>query len=299
MQQHDFTPAEVAARLERARDITYWRGLAPGLHIGSSAPLPRGGGVDVDDEALSSAAAHMRAVKYCAMPALFSAADLADVNRAVDGVVAEGWPAVFAILFDETWRCCRSAALTGMLEQFFGGPFVQLPQFWIHLVPAVSGARGWKPHFDSLEPGRVSVWIALTEATLENGCMHLIPPDALPASFQTKEFMPAIPIDDVLRALQATRALPAPAGAALAWEHEVFHWGGRATDPRSPRRAMSLEFLGPGVEPTPDELPTLSTTGDLPSFDERIRFVAAALRLYGTFEPLARRFIALADGLRA
>src|SRR4051794_38066666 len=163
---------EVADRLARVRDIDYWRRLAPDLSIGS-ALIPAA--ADGDTGARHTAAARLRRDRYCSMPSVVSAADLAIINRSIDVVVAAGWPGIFAIVYDAPWQCCRLPGLAEVIGRYFGGSFMQIPRLWMHIVPAVSGAAGWKPHFDSQVPGRLSVWIALTDATVDNGCMHLVP----------------------------------------------------------------------------------------------------------------------------
>src|SRR3954447_2024844 len=287
---------EIADRLARVRDVEYWKRLAPDLAIGGT-PTPAA--MDDNGGALDAAASRLRRDRYCSVPAVVSAPALAIINRSIDVVVAAGWPAIFSIVYDAPWQCCRLPGIAQVIGSYFGGGFMQIPRFWMHVVPAVGGAAGWQPHFDSQVSGRLSVWIALTDATVDNGCMHLVPPDALPRAFQSAEFPATIAMADVLRALQATHALPIAAGGALAWDHEILHWGGRATDPRAPRRAMSLEFLSATSAPLADEMPLLDPAGPLPRFEERVRFVAAALRTYGQWEPLVRRFAVLAERLIA
>lgn len=290
----EMTPGEVADRLALARDIEYWRRVTTGAAIGGGGAAPT---FAVDEPGLRAAASQLRHDGYFRTPPLLSADTLALVNRAVESVMAAGWPAVFAMLYDELWRCCRLPAIARLLEGHFGSEFSQIPHLWVHIVPAVSGALGWMPHFDGFRQGRVSVWLALTDATVDNGCIHIVPPDALPAVFRTTDIDETVVMRDVLKAMQGTRAMPVAAGAALGWEFDVFHWGGRAVNPREPRRAISMEFLSSAHPPESDETRLLDVSGPLPSFGERLRIVAGALQIYAKREPVMRRFRALADQL--
>ena len=106
-----------------------------------------------------------------------------------------------------------------------------------------------------------------------------------------------VPMADVQRAMWATRALPADAGAVLGWDFDVFHWGGRAAAPDAERRSLSLELLAPGEAPRSDEVPLMDASGSPPSFEARLRVIAIALKSYADREASLRRFGALAPRL--
>ena len=290
----ELTPAEVADRVARARDAAHWRALAPELAVGDDravSPLP------VADDAMRETASQLRHDRYFRTPILIAPGVLAAMNRALDRVTAAGWPPVFVMVYDAFWRACRVPALARLLEAHFESDFVQIPHLWIHIVPAVGGAIGWMPHFDGLRQARVSVWLALTDATVDNGCIHIVPPEVLPEVFRTTNLDTTVVMSDVLRAMHGTRAMPVRAGAALGWEFDVFHWGGRAVNPLSERRAISMEFLSAAHAPEADEVPVIANRGALPSFEERLQVIALALQTYANREPLMRRFRPIADQL--
>ncbi len=286
--------AEVDARLELARDAEYWRGLAPDLHIGQSPPPSE---LPVDAATIDATAQHFHRERYFQTPPLLGAAALGSLNRSIDIVVAAGWPAAFALVYDGLWHCARLQGIRHVLESRLSADYLQIPHTWIHIVPAVSSAAGWTPHFDGFSTARVSVWMALTDATVDNGCIHIVPPDALPPSFNTTDVDTTIVLSDALQAMHGTRALPVPAGAVLGWDFNVFHWGGRAVNPRSARRAISMEFLAVGHTPEADEVPLLDLGPTLPSFAKRLKVIAMALETYAKREPIALPFRALADRL--
>jgi hypothetical protein len=124
-----------------------------------------------------------------------------------------------------------------------------------------------------------------------------VPSSKLPDSFRIKDVTPDIPMPDVLRAMHATRAMPVPAGAALGWEFHVFHWGGRAVNPKTSRRALSMEFLAAPEQPEPDEQPLLDPDAGLPGLGYRLRAIGIALDTYSKREPLSLRFRPLGQRL--
>jgi hypothetical protein len=290
----ELSEAELAARLVRARDVDYWRRLAPGLTLDGTTLLPA---LATNDAALRTVSLQFQQDRYFRTPPLLPSASLAALNRSIDIVVADGWPPVFALIYDPLWSCCRLPALATLLTSHLGPGFVQIPHLWVHVVPAVTGAVGWMPHADGFRPARVSMWLALTDATLDNGCMHIVPPDALPDAFRTMNVNEPVTMSDALRAMQSARAMPIPAGAALGWEFDVFHWGGRAVRPLEARRAISMEFLAAGYAPESDESPLLDATGPFPSFGMRLHTIAIALQVYSKREPIARRYLPLAAPL--
>ena len=290
----EMTPDEVAALVARARDAGYWTTLAPGLSVGQPAPLPLDA---VDEVRARGIAEHLRRERYFSTGSIFDGSALSALNRGVDAVHAAGWPAVFALVYDDFWTCARHPLIRRIVSGHLGAKYRQIPHVWVHVVR--TGSRGWMPHFDGLRPRRLTVWIALTDATVDTGCIHIVPPDALPESFRTMDVDAAVPMHDVLRAMHATRALEVAAGGALGWEFDVFHWGGRAAAPLAERRSISLEFLAGEEPPRADETPLVEPENSLPAFEFRLGVIAAALRAYAAREASLRRFRALAPGLLA
>lgn len=99
-------PADVAGRVARARDVAYWRSLAPALTIGGRGPEERSAnGVDADV---------LQAADDLARDGVFylaNAIERAHVDAAcsaVDAVTAARWPPLFAFVYDEVWRAARA-----------------------------------------------------------------------------------------------------------------------------------------------------------------------------------------------
>jgi hypothetical protein len=291
----ELSPDQIAALAARARDGAYWSGLAPDLPLSSRAPS----GLAGDEPAARKAADALGRDGYFSSGPVLGPGALAAINRAVDAVRGAGWPPVFALVYDCLWAAVRDPFIARVAASRLGPGFRQIPHLWVHLVPALAGARGWMPHFDGLRARRLTIWIALTDATVANGCIHLVPPDALPASFRTTDFDTAVVLRDVMAAMHATRALEAKAGAMLGWDFDVFHWGGRAAGGAPERRSISLEFIAGDEPPKADELPLLDVAGPLPPLAVRLDLIARALDNYAAREAALRRFRALAPHLTA
>jgi hypothetical protein len=294
LQRSQMPRSEAARRVALAADPDQWRGLSPGLEIGGTEAAPLA--IDVADTDLRDALDLLDRDGYFRLPPVVAASTLAAVNGAIDAIVTAGWPPVFAWVYDELWRFARLPAVSAVLTAALGADYAQIPHVWVHVVPAAVGASGWTPHFDGSGTRRASVWLALTDATLDNGCMHLVPRRLLPDAFRQTR-VEAVAVRDVLRVLQATRALPAPAGAALGWLFDVMHWGGPCVRPAQPRRAISMEFLAASERPDGDESPLVPVTGALPTLDARLRMIGRAMQTYEKFEPGLVRYRALADVL--
>ena len=285
---------ELTERVDQARSADYWRSISPTIQIGANTPFAC---LDVAQDAEEAAARLFEAEGYFETPPLVPPEVLAGLNQAIDDVIAAGWPSIFALVDDRFWQCGRLPAVRRLLLSRLGKGHQQIPHLWIHIVQAVDGAAGWMPHFDGFASARVSVWLALTEATTDNGCIYIVPSSMLPDAFRIKDTFVDLPMKDVLRAMHATRALPVQAGAALGWEFHVFHWGGRTVNPRTQRRALSMEFIAAGEPSQPDEEPLLDPDGPLPDLAYRLRAIGLALDTYSKREPLSQRFRPLGQRL--
>lgn len=287
----------VRARLRDACDRGYWLRAAPALSIGG-APQPWTRTLTPPD--LDATVRRFGADGYFQLPPIIDHAALAQLNVAIDAVVGAGWPPVFAWAYDQFWSLSRLPDVSDLLTRALGAAYSQIPHIWTHVVSPVVGASGWGPHFDFASRGRVSVWLALSDATLTNGCMHVVTATDLAAGFAARRpELERIVVADALRALKGVRALPVSRGAALGWGAGVLHWGGPCLQANQARRAISMEFIAPTVAPDPDESPLLPHDGPLPAFGDRLRMIATAVLAYENFEPGLIRYRALAERLRS
>jgi hypothetical protein len=295
-------PAAVEERAGRARSAQYWATLCPELTIGSA--VARLDEIALADSASSDAARQVREHGYGALPDFLPAPVLARLNRAIDVVTAAGWPANFAWVFDDLWAAARTLAVGGLLDGTLGSGARQVPHVWVHIVPAVDGARGWGPHKDGgLARGsrsHLSIWMALTDAAVDNGCIYVLPRSAASAGLIDRDWSTGeIAVADAVRLMSAVRALPVSAGAALAWDFDVLHWSGTRYGGGAARRSLSLEFIARETAPCRDEHPLLACGPDdpLPDFAQRLAFIADGIMQYGKHEAGVKRFRPLAERL--
>jgi hypothetical protein len=294
--QAQMPDAAVVERTRLAMDRQYWLELAPQMSMGS---VPRVYPRSVPAPTLDALGRHFTAEGYFHTPPILDPSDLSRLNGAIDAVVRGGWPPVFAWVFDEFWALARLPDVSDLLTSQIGDGYAQIPHIWTHVVPATAGSTGWMPHFDGRGGGRASIWVALTDATLLNGCIHVVPRGRLAEAFATEPLDTGrVALADALRTLQGVRALPALEGSVLGWTFDVLHWGGACLNADRARRAISMEFIAADHAPHADESPLLSLAGAFPSFVDRIRMIATAVVGYEKFEPGLIRYRAIAERLR-
>ena len=194
-------------------------------------------------------------------------------------------------------------AVRRLLEATLGAGARQVPHLWVHIVPAVDGARGWGPHKDGGQASRsrshLSVWIALTEASTRQR-LHLRAAAVGGVGRADCRLVNRRDADRGRRpAARRGAALPVSAGAALAWDFDLLHWSGVRRGGGGARRSLSLEFIAAEAAPLPDEHPLLACgAGDpLPDFGQRLAFIAQGIIQYGKHEPGVQRFRPLAERL--
>ena len=101
-------------------------------------------------------------------------------------------------------------------------------------------------------PEILTVWIPLNNATLNNGCMYVVPrefdTDFARTDNHHAHMNPATEVQRGLSSkihfpLHGVRALPAPAGSLLAWYGNTIHWGSTCSRYADvPRKSIALTF---------------------------------------------------------
>ncbi len=307
----------VTERLRLARDPAYWRALAASFDDSMRRP-------GIDEQLTFARAASPTGREplvertgtdgFFVTPPLVDEPALRRALAALEVVERAGWPLVFAFVYDELWRCLRAPALLGLVHELLGDDARQLPGVWVHRVSPLAGARGWGPHVDvpgparrmpDGAPSRLTAWLALSDATLDNGCLHVVPaPFAreLTALASQGGFHEAEEADmnDVIRLLHGVRALPVAAGSLVAWRLDVLHWGGVSTGEASAARvALSFELAHADAPPSLDEEPSFALSAPV-TFRQRLAVIGRGLLAYGKAadrEPFAYRFVELGRDL--
>ena len=285
--------------LRRALDQRYWDALNPDLSIGAGSRAGSIEALQLDDASVAAQLAKFRREGYFHTSPVRDAGVVGRMRAAVGRLRGERWPAVFCFVYDEFWQVFRTPSLLRLVSSVVGEGFRQNSRVWAFYVAARRGAEGWEPHSDAGIGGpRMSVWVSLTDATVENGCIYVIPHDRLPDDLHRRfgDF------DNVTRAqlcrlLQSTRAVPARAGSYLGWDHDLVHWGSVSSGQSEPRISLALEFAGRHVVPQPDEVPVLDPSTGPPSFSERLAVIGQSLLSYEPNEPSLGKYLELARQL--
>ena len=229
-------------------------------------------------------------------------------------IKAAGWPATFLLLMDEPWQLVARLfellepvlMLPDMLEQQSENTGevleLDLDLFVWSLDKGLSDGRYVNgnfatPHRDSPHganhdsagrPTQLNVWVPLTDATLTNGCMWVLPKNCDPLFDKPDhpQHMGAATRDPdgslVCRfPIHHARPLPAPEGAIVAWQSNLVHWGASCAPDaavHTPRTSMALTLRRRqrGGESTG---PTLAQLRDM-DVQARLSMVGKSLRMY-------------------
>lgn len=252
----------------------FFHELAPDLPISPTIELATRGAVPG-----APPFASWPASGHLAIPGLVAPDEARRMANAIRALVYAGVPALFAYVYDAFWM--PLGPLLAALEPLVGRCHA-LRDVWAWLVPIGDQHGGWKPHrgtyvverTSSGAPGTINVWIALTDTTPDNACMHAVPLDR-DVAYPSR-------LDDVSVDPQLAAPLPAAAGTALAWDSNLLHWGGRSSArARAPRISFSYtlrasELPSPGTEPVDFEHL---------SFRARLDLIAQMIGIYGENEP--------------
>lgn len=266
---------------DRLRSPEHWLALCPELSISDRPCDPRNPG----RSSREPTGDHLDALRrdgYFVVEPLVPEGETARLAGAAQRIWDAGYPSVFACVFDEFWRLFDG--LDGILEPILGAGYHAVAHgLWTYFVPVgdtgLSGLTASGPHRDSIgmdahllrtgDPGIVNVWIALTDATIERSCIHVVPAQ-LDGSYRSEDrSRPAAlaPAD--------IRPLPVLAGAVLGWTSHLLHWGGPSSeDAAGPRVSAALYFQRSDLPPYASS--ALPLGGAIP-FEQRLTWIAASL----------------------
>lgn len=199
----------------------FWRRPAPELTISDTQPAHQ-----ITREPGQSSAERARLVNdgFLRLKQPGLDAPIADIAKAMDRIVSSGLPAAFIGVYDEVWSLISQ--LNSVVDGLFVDGAAMVPDFWA-CHSATSGAgisagrkRAAEGVFRDGTPKNVTVWLPLTQATPDNGCVYVVP-----AGQDRNYGKPQAERADA--SLPGIRALPAEAGDVLIWNGETYHWQAR------------------------------------------------------------------------
>jgi hypothetical protein len=130
---------------------------------------------------------------------------------------------VFSFVYDQFWAAPWAPSIGDLALKYLGQGYRQNPNLWTYYVAPQKGAGGWPPHTDSGRVDRLTVWIPLTDTSVDNGCIYVIPRDRMPACLpQDFHAITAVNWQELTGLLHSVRALPARAASALGGPNRSF-----------------------------------------------------------------------------
>ena len=293
---------EIEQRIDQALSASYWQTLVPGLIVGG-APAPELSRVaSLETQARRDVLHRFEAERYMRLPQLLPQSLTSRMHDGVHAVLNADWPAVFTWVFDEFWRVPRLPALVDLLSAVLGDGYKQTPYIWTNMVSAQRGAGGWSPHVDNPGPdARVTMWIPLSDATLDTGCISLIPPNAIPSALQVEwHDRTSFDVREMKQMLQASRAIVSTPGDVMAWDAGVIHWGSPRQAAGQPRVSLSTEFITPrGEARILAQSIDVAPDAALPSHEQRLRLIADGILMFNRRELRTSRYEGFATRLLA
>lgn len=271
---------DLRSHLAKIESPDLWRRLNPHLTITDAPFIGRPAPYRFTSRDVNRARLQIAEEGYLQSGPGVSAGDCKALSTAIERIVQAGYHPMFLSVYDEYWQVMRR--LAPLLTPILGADYRVLGDFWTWCISQRTARAGWGPHRDHQFPGRttlrddgtpmvVTVWIAFTDATPLNGCIHLLPltrdpnfPDHL------DNFVPGN--------LQDVRALPARAGSVLAWNQYVLHWGGTASKWADGPRVSTGIYVQAGDVPLFTDKP-VDFDEDLP-FAKRLALIASNLLQY-------------------
>lgn len=291
---------DLETQLSRAASADYWRALHPDLPLLDGRDFEWDPPASVPADHRTKALGSYRSAGFLSLDGVLHAGQARRMRACIDTLRHHDWPPVFSFVYDAFWTIGRSGELAAVLRDLLGGPYRFLPRVWAHYVYPAKGNSGWRPHIDGNENcmHTVSVWVPLSEARLDNGCMHVVKRDELTAELSRNyRKLDTFTAQQVHALLRNTRALPASPGQILCWDEKIIHWGGSSEPGSEPRVSVALEFTSPDFPTSAADPLLVDSFAPLPSLEIRLQTIARAIMLYRRFELFNERFAPLAERL--
>jgi hypothetical protein len=213
-------------------DPTWWTQRFPGLHVEGEEVYAE---IDLSPAQREAVLAGIHGEGWFHLEGVLTLDELKPLLGGIVRLRQLGLSPVFIHVFDETWAVYRK--LGPVFSAAIDGPWTFMPAFWAWYLDPLKGDAGWTPHRDREDdrvmedhkPVTMSLWIPLTPALPENGCMYVVP---YPLTMEHLGEGGA----------QHLRALPANPGSILGWHQQMYHWGGKTLPTaRFPRVSLSIE----------------------------------------------------------
>ena len=270
----------------------YWKSFAPDFHIADSSFWNFQEAFSVPEETKAEMNDYMLNEGFYKIDKSIVNYDPSKHATLVKKLVSANLLPVFAMIYDEFWLLQASAR--NAMEAVLGTGYTIRPCMWVWHVDPKKEESGWYQHRDGdinslhedKRPKVLSLWIPLTQATPQNGCMYVKPMNREEVCVVTNKKAD-------IACLQDMQALPAEAGDMYIWNFWVLHWGSKATKrAKEPRISVAFEIEEAGSNLL--EAPLMDPFR-MPSYEERLRIIAYQIKQYMHMYKFNSTFLEFAD----
>jgi hypothetical protein len=224
-------------------DIQFWKDLCPNLtitEIDRWVTPPKVDAEDLSERILKDGYFHIQFDSW-QLP-------LDEMSKCIEKLKELDMHPVWCFMYDEFWLL--TTKIHEHIKSILGENYSKLPAIWAWHIDPAKEERGWKIHregypnsvFDDGTPKTVTIWIPLSDATYENGCICVVP---IPNDYNfgnTDESFYAYQSEDFYD--NSKIMLEAKAGDVLGWHPQILHWGKTSTNKNAtPRISISVEFI--------------------------------------------------------
>jgi hypothetical protein len=280
-------------KIDQVEDPAYWKSLNPKLSIDSKARStfwkPKR-----FDSAWPTIRSNLITEGYFQSPGFLSKSRQTKMLAAVESLRSHGWPEPFVFVYDIFWQAPKR--LQFLLGRILGKDFRMLPDFWVWYVDNQKYESGWRRHRDRDAdcigpdglPQSLTIWIALSDARIDNGCIYILPADKDPR--YRKDFT-ELALDNPFD----VRALECSAGTLFAWNQVVLHWGGNS-HPIAPNPRVSFAYEFQRQDVPAHNFPQLDPAR-MPRFEQRLALIAKQVLQYKHMYSLSDQMVDIAERL--
>ena len=265
-------------------NLKFWQKLVPSLHVCDPNFIGNQKNLKLNADTLSAMDKNFLVEGYTRFLPEDWFFDIKALAEHIEKLQTQNFLPVFSFVYDEYWLLFEK--LRDALSHVLGADYQTMPAFWTWCLMPGNESVGFPPHRDRgrtslFDDGRtkcLTIWIALTDATAENGCIYLLPADLDPNYNTTEEDKWYFDYNDI-------RAQPCPAGTVMCWNQAILHWGGRSSHhAKNPRVSISVEFQRADVAPFNKPL---LPNDSLPPFEVRMKLIALQILQYKHLYPLS------------
>ena len=265
-------------------DISFWNKIFERLHISHTDNLKSNvKAFDIENNRLDLYKNRLITEGYIQLPKLEWDDWFSEIKEVIELFEHLRIPLPFIFVYCEPWLLAFK--LNIIIKKLFGESYYLLPDFWAWHVDPIKEDAGWGPHrdkgpnslFQNGEPKSLTIWIPLTDATIDNGCMYVLPANRDPSYLSGD-------IDKEKLDMQNIVALPASAGSPIIWNQGILHWGSRSRPRNTPPR-MSVAFEVQIAKVDPFNSPLLEPLG-IPNFEDRLKLICKQVLQYSHMYPL-------------